>query len=484
MNENSDSDYRIMTLRVVNDACYIETVLTVISHIARHFSMPDKDIDKLCIATEEAMANVINYAFPPTETAYFDIGITVSGMDFMVTIRDKGKPIDFSTLALNNEKLEGLGVKMMYGLTDKLAFRNLGSEGREQCLIKYLEDLPHYQRRMQEETSEMPENIDFDVHPLKEEEAIEVAQCIYDEFGYTYVSELIYYPQQFYEACQNGEIYSLVATTPAGEVAGHLALMISKEFPGTAEMGIGVVKRKFRKYSVMNRLTTLIIGYAQHALNLQAMYAQPVAYHTITQKMCNNYHLTPCAFALHYTNDEFATTFAGGENRSNIACAMLPFEFSSKDIYLPDEVLQMIREIITNMNIDRRILKGNPPQASRNTISTLSINKRMRLGKCFIEETGVNIEEELKRTMLTVKREKCAVVEIYINLFDAAAPYAYECAKKYNFFCTGVMPQTTKGDYLIMECLMNDVVDYNAVKTIEPFTGLLNQIKRLDPNEN
>jgi hypothetical protein len=35
-----------------------------------------------------------------------------------------------------------------------------------------------------------------------------------------------------------------------------------------------------------------------------------------------------------------------------------------------------------------------------------------------------------------------------------------------------------------MECLMNDVVDYDAIKTIEPFTGLLNHIKKLDPNEN
>jgi serine/threonine-protein kinase RsbW len=373
---------------------------------------------------------------------------------------------------------------MMHGLTDKLTFRNLGSEGREQCLIKHLADLPHYQHHIQEEASGIPENIEFDIHPLKEEEAIEVAQCIYDEFGYTYVSELVYYPQQFYQACQDGAVYSLVATAPDGEVAGHLALIISEEFPGTAEMSIGVVKRKFRKYSIMNRLTQLIIHHAQYVLNLKAMYAQPVAYHTITQKMCNNYNLTACAFSLHYTNDGFATTFEGGENRSNVACALLPFITSVRDIYLPDEVLPMISEIIRNMNIERRIIKGNPPQASRNTLSILSINKRMRLGKCFLEETGANIEEELKRVMMGLKREKCAVAELYINLFDPAAPYAYQCAKRHNFFCTGIMPLTTHGDYLMMECLMNDVVDYNAIKTIEPFTGLLHHIKKLDPNEN
>ena len=480
----TNPDYPIMTLRVVNDVCYIETVLTAISQIARRFSMSERDIDKLCVATEEAMNHVINYAFSPAETAYFDVGIAVSGMDFTVTIRDKGKPFDFSTLALNDDNLAGLGVKMMHGLTDKLQFRNLGSEGREQCLIKYLVNLPLYQSGTQDETATMPEHIDFDIHRLKETEAIEVAQCMFDEFGYTYAYDLVYYPQQYYEACQAGEIYSLVATAPDGEVAGHLALMIPKEFPGIAEMGMGVVKRKFRKYSVMKRMTVLIIDHAQNVLNLKAMYAQPVAYHIITQKMCNSFHLTPCAFALHYTNDDLMNTFAVGENRFNLACAMLPFEFSLKDIYVPDEVTPMISEIIANMNLDRRILKGSPPQTSRNTLSTLSVNKRMRLGKCFIEETGANIEEELKRTMLTAKREKCAVVEMYINLSDAAAPYAYDCAKKHNFFCTGIMPQSAKGDFLMMECLMNEVVDYEEIKTIEPFTGLLNYIKKLDPNEN
>ena len=455
----------------------------LIGNIACSFSMLEKDIDKLCLATEEAMVNVINYAFSPNETAYFEIRISISGMDFMVTIHDKGKPYDFSAFELSDEKWDGLGVKMMQGLTDRVEFKNLGSEGREQSLVKRLVELPHYQMRNGEDSQYMPAQVEFDIHPLREEEAIEVAQCIYDEFGYTYVSEMIYYPQQFYDSCKRGEIYSLVATAPDGEVAGHLALMISKEFPGTAEMGIGVVKRKYRKISIMNRLVNLIIHKAQHELNLQAMYTQPVTYHTITQKMCNNYNLTACGFALHYTNDEFATTFQGGTSRSNVACAMLPFTDSTRDIYLPEEVIPMISEIIQNMKIERRILKGNLLKPSEVTIKTLTINQKMRLGKCFIEKTGANIIQRLKRSILILKQEKCAVAEIYINLSDPAAPHAYELAKRYDFFCTGIMPQSKNGDYLVMECLMNDVVDYEAIKTIEPFTSLLNHVRKLDPNE-
>jgi len=473
----------VMTIRVVNDVQYIETILTAIANIARRFSMLEKDIHQLCLATEEAMVNVINYAFSPNETAHFEIRISVQGMDFIVTLHDKGKPFDFSALELNTQNWEGLGVKLMQGLTDKVEFKNLGSEGREQSLIKRLVELPHYQMRNEEVTCPIPEHIEFDIHPLREAESIEVAQCIYDEFGYTYPYEMVYYPQQFFKACQRGEVYSLVATMPNGEVAGHLALMISKEFPGTAEMGIGVVKRRFRKYSIMNQLTDLIIHHTQHHLKLTALFAQPVAYHTITQKMCNNSNLTACYFSLHYTNDEFASTFQGGKSRSSVACAMLPFQLFSRVLYLPDEVMPMISEVIKNMNIERRFLKGNLPNPSDETIKTLTINQKMRIGKCFIEKAGADFLQRLKRNILILKQEKCAIAEMYINLSDPAAPYAYECAKKYDFFCTGIMPQSKNGDYLVMECLMNDVVDYEAIKTIEPFTSLLNHVRRLDPNE-
>lgn len=474
---------KIITIQIPNNPQYIETVLNAIGNVARLFSMPEKEIIKLCTATEEAIVNVITYAFSPEETAFFEVEIAVSGIDFIVTIHDKGKPYDFSSLELNEEIWDGLGVKMMQGLTDKVEFRNLGFEGRSQSLIKHLVDLPHYQKRETEEQPAMPEQIDFEVHPLKEEESIEVAQCIYDEFGYSYLSEIVYYPQQFYEACQRGEIYSLVATYK-GEVAGHLALLISKEFPGIAEMGIGVVKRKFRKYAIMNHLTELIMHHAQHVLKLKALFAQPVAYHTITQKMCNKLGLTACSIALHYTNDEFATTFYSGNNRSTVACAMLPFTNEQRDIYLPEEVKPMISEIIQNMNINRQILKGTSPNHSVKSICTLSMNQRMRLGKCFIEKTGEDVMKELKRIMLTLKQEKCVIAEMYINLSDPAAHHAYQTAKKFNFFCTGILPQSHNGDYLVMECLMNEVVDYEAIKTIEPFTGLLEHIRKMDPNEN
>ena len=468
---------------MVNDVQYIEAVLSAISMVAKRFNLQDSEIGKLCIATEEAIVNVITHAFAVDEVAYLDISLEVSGINFSVIIADKGKPYDFTSLALSGEHLEGLGVRMMEGLTNKLEFKNLGANGREQHLIKHLVSLPEYKKREQEAATHTFEKIEFDFHPLREEETIEVAQCIYDEFGYTYLSEMIYYPQQFFEACQRGEIYSLVATAPDGEVAGHLALTITNDIPGLAEMGIGVVKRKFRKYSIMNNLTTRIIDIARNELNLNAMFAQPVLYHSITQKMCNNYGLAACSMVLHYTSDDFTPTFAASKRRDSVGCGMLPFQSLERTIHLHDEILPMITNVLNNMKVVRNLAPGVQPGEGSRTIAALSINKKMRIGKYMVENMGADFDDHFKHSLITAKVERCAIIEMYINLSDPSAPYCYESAKSEKFFCTGIIPQGVAGDYLTLACLLNEVVDYDEMQTIEPFTTLLAQIRKLDPNE-
>jgi len=200
--------------------------------------------------------------------------------------------------------------------------------------------------------------------------------------------------------------------------------------------------------------------------------------------MCNKFGLIPCSIILHYTNYDLTTTFYNGSSRSTLACAMLPFTDEHRTLYLPEEVTPMIGEVIQNMKINRQILKGRCPDSSIKSIETLSVNPCLRMGKCFVEKAGGDILDVLKRMMLTLKHEKCAVAEMYINLSDPATPYTYQTAKKFNFFCTGFLPLSVRGDYLVMECLMNDVVDYDAIKTIEPFTGLLQHVRQFDPNEN
>lgn len=471
-----------LSMRVLSTPHSIPVAQSAISKIAEHCGISAKDADKLAIALEEAMANIMTYGFPGDETAYFEISVEISGMDFTIIIHDKGKPYDFENV--NEDISSSASIKLMRGLTDGIVFKNLGGMGREQRLIKHLTTLPTYEKREIEERSEDLGNLEFDIHPLREKEAIEVSQCVYDEFGYTYPSEVVYYPEQFYEACQKHNYFSLVATAPNGEIAGHLALIFSPYFSGIAEMGVGVVKKKFRNYSLMSKLTNEIIRIAKDDFKLNALTAQPVAYHPYTQKICNKTDFHACGFVLHYLNYDLITSFDDLDDRGNVAVAFRIFQDGERTIHVPDEIKDLVQFVISNSKIKR--IFGMPSLPSEGTPSEVitDINQRMKIGKVFVERAGDDIYYALKTSLLAIKREKCAIVELFINMLDGGAPYAYEKAKELNYFCTGILPCAEKGDYLTMQCLLSDVVDYNSLQTIEPFTTIVNKIRNLDPNES
>ena len=148
----------------------IEAVQSSIKTIAEQYNMPPKEIYRLNLSVEEAMANVIKYGLTQNKDQYFEIALNVEGTEFTVIICDKGIPGDF---ILDNYE-DKLGVTIMQNALDRLVIKNLGSQGREQHLTKYLSAPIVFEKRFQEERIELPDDIIFDIHNTTREETIEV----------------------------------------------------------------------------------------------------------------------------------------------------------------------------------------------------------------------------------------------------------------------------------------------------------------------
>jgi len=469
-------------IKIVNDIRFIETVLGCIRSLAANYNLPNNEINRLTLATEDAIGNVLTWGYKKDEKAFYEVEVNITNMDFNIVIRDTGMPFDFAKMNFDENHLEGMGVHLMYQLVDHVDFV-LSSKGREQRLVKHLQKLPVYERSLAVyEDALVDENISFDFHKIRKEESLAVAQCVYDEYGYTYPYEMVYYPELFFKACENNEVYSLVATAPNGEVAGHLALTMNVNLPGIAEMGIGVVRQKYRKFHIMKILTEKIIDIAKNVLHLNGMFAQPVAYHTITQHISNKIGLLPCGFALAYTSDDFASHINNSVSRRSVAVCMLPFSKEKKDYYIHKD-LKKLSEIIFKEEYYNRKEAKEIPELPQKSISKLSINDVLKLAKIFVDVAGEDWESTLRNYILSIKRSNSKVIEIYINIVHPSAIFAYDVAKKFNFFATGILPLSDNGDYLTAECLMNEVVDYDALKTIEPYTSILKIVRSLDPNE-
>lgn len=466
----------LLRIRVLNKYDMIEAVQSCIKTVAEQYNMPSKEVYRLNLSVEEAMANVIKYGLTQNDDKYFEIALNVEGTEFTVIICDKGMPGDF---ILDNYE-DKLGVTIMQHNLDRLMIKNLGSKGREQHLTKFLSSPIVFEKRFQEERIELPEDIKFDIHNTSREEAIEVARCIYDEFGFSYISEIVYYPERFYSACEEGKIYSIVATAPNGEIAGHLALTMLDDFPGVAEMGIGVVKKKYRKYAIMKHLTDKVLEFAKNANHIRALMAEPVAYHPITQKICESYELSPCGFNFHYVGSELKNSFADFDDRYTVGFAFKLFRREPiHQIYVPKQAYTLVENIYNSLNLGYEIIKPKEIQLDKSWITTKSIPS-MKIGRIFLNQAGKDLDEQLKLSILTLKKEKCEVIFLYLNMSDDGIQTAYNSSVEHGFFCNGCFPMSETGDFLCMELIVNSVLDYSKLVTTEKFTKVLDMIKDLD----
>ena len=469
------------SVRVPADPHAIPVVLSVIHCIADQCGMAAADIDRLSLAAEEAITHIISCAFSDEQNAFFEVAVRVEGMDFIVVLSDKGKPYNYETIC-RQDPISSASVHLMQNLTDGAVFRNLGLNGHEQHLIKHLVALPQYVRRTAD-TEQVSPDITFDIHPLRKEEALEVSQCVYDEFGYTYVHDLVYYPDQFYEACVRGEYYSLVATAPDGEVAGHVALALSPYLPGTAEISIGVVKKKFRQFSLMTKLTGELIRIACEELNLTSLNASPVVYHVFTQKIALKMGMAPAAFLLSYLNPDLATSYDDTAYRGSLSWAVRMLTSPDRTVYVPEEADDIVSYVLDLTKSTRTRAVGISPAPDTYSELTIDIDQRLRDGRIFVTKIGSDIAACLKSSHLRLKSERCESTVIFLNLNDPAAPRAYDAAKSLGYFCIGMFPGCDTHDYLLMQNILVSTPDYAGLETIEPFTTLLKKIRELDPNE-
>lgn len=461
----------------------IPLVESAVRHYGKRYGLDDDGIDRFMVTVEEALSQVIEHGYPGRPDEMFDVDISTDGLDLIVTITDKGIPYDYDSLEKTGG---GISVRLLKGFADGASLTCMGAEGRRQVLKKHLTSVPDFKRSApcicSSEGADSYGPDDFDCHPLRREEAIEVAQCIYDEFGYTYPHEIVYHPEGFFKATEQGSCISFVATAPNGEVAGHVALTGTPSLHGTMELCMGVVRRKYRKCSIMSRLTDMMMAKARD-IGLASVNAMPVIYHVFTQKVCNKQGMGPYGFSFNRLNEDLSTTFDQGL-RGSLGWAGIMLRDARRTAYVRPEASAIAEYVASAGGLDRIVVAvqeavhpEGPTEISTET------DARMSFGRIVIDRTGEDIRNRMSGMERFLKDQRCEVVEILISVNEESSVCAYDEAVRLGYYCTGLLAGCEDRDYLMMEKTMYSSIDFGKIETIEPFTGLMELVKEGMRNE-
>jgi anti-sigma regulatory factor (Ser/Thr protein kinase) len=128
-------DSELESLSIINDC---------IGKVMKGIGAGERSIFEVQMAVDEACTNVIKHAYSEGEgpiTLIFEL----ADDEFIVTVRDKGKPFDPSSVPapdlhadLDKRRIGGLGMHFMRKMMDEISYRFDAEEGNELTMKKKL----------------------------------------------------------------------------------------------------------------------------------------------------------------------------------------------------------------------------------------------------------------------------------------------------------------------------------------------------------
>jgi anti-sigma regulatory factor (Ser/Thr protein kinase) len=128
-------DNRLENLSIISD--FIDKAM-------RQVGAKEKSIAEVQLAVDEACSNIILYAYSGRK-GIIKLALELVGDDLIVTIRDKGKPFDPTSVPppdleadLNERKIGGLGMYLMRKVMDEVSYSFNAEEGNKLSMRKHL----------------------------------------------------------------------------------------------------------------------------------------------------------------------------------------------------------------------------------------------------------------------------------------------------------------------------------------------------------
>ena len=475
---------------ILSDIKFLKLTLDFIDFATKDIGFSEEEINRIHLAAEESLSNIIENAFAPDEDGTIKVICKSIPTGIEIIINEKGIPYDVTQLPeynpdedLENQATEGLGLFLIKNIMDEFEIKNLGIDGRTTHLIKHLSQskisdiISHEDGESFDKNGkiQLRKNVKFTIRNIEDHEAVEVSKCIYKAYGYSYLSEHVYYPQRIVALNHSGHFITAVAVTEENEFAGSCALSI-EDGAMVAELGQAVVKPEFRKQGCLGYLTEYLIEQAI-LRGLKGFFVQAVANHIFSQREANRTGMRDCSILLGYcpASMKFKKIDTAENERTTIIQSYKNIKnYDSKNIYPPNHHKNMIAQIYNNIGIDVNFL--NSPKKINYQPNSIIKTKYLNIAisaTIKIVETGHDLLTKLENELKNICLKKYEVIYLHLSLEKPENIHFIKEIEKMGFFFGGILPNDTIGDSIIFQYLNNIDVQIENLSLFSDFAKIL-----------
>lgn len=492
-------------LSIPNDISYLPAVQAYAEKVISCCGFGERDRMMILLALEEAVTNVIEHAFEGCEKTTFTILFECKSTCLSIAIRDKGLPYEpnlvpkFSVKsAAEQGSISGLGTLLMRQSVDEVSFRNLGRDGKETRLTKYLpfKSITGYlntgelEAFPQKPKSTLPSagGMNTELQLMSPHEAIEVSRLFYRCYGYSYFMDAIYYPDKLTQLVHEKKIICAVMVTEDNEIVGNVGIVLQETSAKIAEVGMAAIKPSFRGSGSMKRMVDFLLVEARK-MGLEGLFGEGVTFHTYSQKVGHASGFKDCAIALGVIPSDvvFKGIFDKSLQRGSLLYQFLPLsQQSMATLYTPAHHASFIEKIYRHMGLHVRfsMAENEEPQGNEGQpVFRTQIYSAENRAEITIVRYGTGTLQEIARIMKDLLRKGVDQISLLLDLEDRKTATLCGEFEKLGFFISGVLPLLHFRHSLILQYLNNISLDYSLIQLHSGFAAsMLDYIHERDPN--
>lgn len=305
--------------------------------------------------------------------------------------------------------------------------------------------------------------------------------CIRDEYGDTYFKRGFYDPAYLKKEAQEGTITFLVAETKEDGIAGMLIL---KEFypeETMCEVASQIFRKKYRGFG----LALPFFTYGMEILlscSYSAAFCLPVLFHDVTQRLLYRLGFRATGLVLNVFDMEYIThSYHNGRNTKHsqgIQVRAVGKRDAGK-LCIPERHREFCRTIYERLDVRYQLRtdtnREHLPPSCRMAFRQDGMQSSLEIR---IYQTGADLPEQIKavhsRYPLTGKQ----TANVFLNINDEHAVWAYERLTEMGYFFTGLKPLCSEREYMVLHNPGEVKIYFEDYAVSKEFVYLLTYIKQ------
>ncbi|HWR40840.1 MAG TPA: ATP-binding protein [Patescibacteria group bacterium] len=466
-------------LTVPADMRFAGLALELVREVTAPAQLSDNQIKRLEQAVTAAFANAVQHAYEPDEDGAVTVGVNLTAKTVSIAVRDGGIPFDASLERLGESAAVGgngvpTGLPLIRSVMDEVQWVSLGIAGKELRMMLTLagdqQEAEDQENRVWVKKNKPPAPPQtYTVRRLQPEDAVGVARCFYDAYGYSYPSTYFYDPQKILELNQAGSLISVVMISDlTGEVVGHCSAQ--RYGAGiNAECGQIVIVHAHQGRDFIPRFAEAIARESFQA-GVRRLISHDVSSHPVTQRATRSNGYNPVALALGTMPATLSFKKMNDALTQRESCVVSMRFLTPPEgvvVYAPLQHRDMLERIYGF--IGRPVTFQSLPLPDGPGETTVSLNRSWGIADIQVRRSGTDTAADVRQRLRDlIEIGDAQVVYLELPLDQGGLDDICRAAETEGFFFAGLgNSSVTDGESLFLQYL-NTEIDLNHLRIATP----------------